>query len=159
MTTEKSPVPCGEDGFRFGKHILRVANLFRRYGDENLSRHEINTGQLHVLGYLLREEKNGAVYQRDLEKALGVRRSSVTSILQNMEKSGLVRRESDSRDGRSKRVCLTERARELNAALHTFIDSLEEELMEGITGEEKAVLCSALLKMIDNLENKERKKV
>ncbi len=145
--------------FRFGKAIQMVANQFRRLGDENLSKHSINVSQLRILGYLRAHEKEGKVFQKDLEEAFGVRRSSVTSILQNMEKSGYLIREGTPEDARVKAVRLTEKGEELDASLIRYIHSLEEEMLQGITPEEKELLAGALMKMLENLEQCERKKV
>lgn len=149
---------CPEE-IRIGKEIQVVANLFRRLGDENLSHHAINISQLRILGYLRRGEGRGAVFQKDLEEAFGVRRSSVTSIVKNMERSGYLIRENSPEDARLKEVRLTEKGRELDDALRSFILSLEKEMTRGLTREELAVLKKALLCMQENLEEIERKKV
>jgi len=151
---------CGEDGeFRFGKAVQMVANRFRRLGDENLSNHDISISQLRILGYLARFGEERDVYQKDLEEEFGVRRSSVTGILQNMEKRGLLARTASDHDARVKKVLLTEKGKALDAELRSYIRSLEDALMDGVSREEREVLQRALVKMLYNLEETERKRV
>ena len=155
--------PCCKpevDGeFRFGKAVQMVANRFRRLGDENLSHHAINLSQLRVLGYLSRFGEEREVFQKDLEEAFGVRRSSVTSILQNMEKSGYLVREASPRDARVKAVRLTEKGKALDESLRHFMQNLEEQMMEGLSDAEKKTVQKALGQMLANLENSERNRV
>ncbi len=148
-----------DEEFRFGRALGQANVRFRRLGDLNLSRHGINISQLRILGYLARNEEKGEIYQKDLEEAFGVRRSSVTSILQNMEKSGYLVRESSQRDARVKRVVLTQKGRELDQTLLRYIHSLEEEMLSGFSPEEKASLQGYLVRIISNLENIEGGKV
>jgi DNA-binding MarR family transcriptional regulator len=142
--------------FRFGKNIQRVGNLFRRLADDNLSHLGINISQLRILGYLSRFGEDGEVCQRDLEEAFGVRRSSVTSILNNMEKSGYLVRRVSSEDARVKKVSLTEKGKALDESLRSYIYSLEGRLLDGITPEESEVMKRCLVKMLENLEETER---
>lgn len=142
--------------FRFGRSIQRVGNLFRRLADENLSQHGINISQLRILGYLSRFEEGGEICQRDLEEAFGVRRSSITSILNNMEKSGYLVRRVSPDDARVKKVSLTEKGKELDESLRNYIHSLEEKLLDGIPPAETEVVKKCLERMLENLEETER---
>jgi DNA-binding MarR family transcriptional regulator len=56
-------------------------------------------------------------------------------------------------------VLLTEKGKALDAELRSYICSLEEALMEGVSREEREVLQRALVKMLYNLEETERKRV
>ncbi len=159
MEKECGRKPDPRTAFRFGKGIQMVGNLFRRLADENLSKHHINISQLRILGYLSQNQGRGEVFQKDLEEAFGVRRSSVTSILQNMEKSGYLERSGSAEDARVKKVVLTEKGKQLDDQLKSFIHNLENEMLKGILEEEKALLQTLLEKMLLNLEEIERGKV
>ena len=141
--------------FRFGREVQNVANRFRRFGDENLRKEGITISQLRVIAYVSRH-REGAVYQKDLEEHLCVRRSSVTSLLQNMEKSGILIRGGSEKDARIKTLVLTEKGKRLDEKLIYYIKTLEEKLMEGFSSEEKEILQGFLFRMIENLEKVER---
>ncbi len=152
--SENKALPVGD--FRFGKEIQNIANRFRRFGDENLQKEGITVSQLRVIAYISRNQGQGAVYQKDLEEHFSIRRSSVTSLLKNMEKSGILQRFGAPGDARAKTLVLTEKGKKLDEDLINYIRSLEERLMKGFSSEEKEALQGFLLRMIENLEMIER---
>jgi DNA-binding MarR family transcriptional regulator len=61
-----------------------------------------------VLGYIVRRsEEGGSVYQRDIEAKFHTRRSSVTTMLQGMEQTGLIERQAVKSDARLKQLLAT----------------------------------------------------
>ncbi len=150
----KAPI----EEFRFGREVQNVANRFRRFGDENLQKEGITISQLRVIAYISRHGEKG-VFQKELEEHFDIRRSSVTGLLQNMEKSGILVRSCSDTDARVKFVMLTEKGRRLDKELKTYIQNLESELMKGFAKEEKEVLRSYLLRMLENLDSVERSRL
>lgn len=95
---------------------------------------ELTENQRRIIGLVLSSE--GDVYQRDVEKHLGVRRSTATGILQLMERQGLLHRENATGDRRLKRIVLTQRAVELYRRASVDIEYLEAIITRGLTSEE-----------------------
>jgi len=145
--------------FRFGKTIQTVSKRFRLLADENLAKHGITFSQLRILAFVSRNGLRGEVFQKDLEEAFGIRRSSVTEILQNMEKSGILIRTASREDARVKKLCLTEKGKALDESLRSYIHTLEEELVSGFSSEEKDAFQKTLEKVSENLDRIERKEV
>ena len=143
--------PEGE--FRLIRRFREIGHKLKRLGDLNLEEKGITFSRLRVLGYLVHCEDG--VLQRDLEGLLGVRRSSVTAILQSMEKEGIVRRESVCGDARKKRICVTAKGRELDRELRAYMDGLEEELAGIYTPEEKKILSELTERMVEKLRSME----
>ncbi len=141
----------------YGKVFQMIANRFKRMGDENLAKHDITFAQLKILAYVSRREEKEEVLQRDLEQSFEVRKSSITAILQNMEKSGIILRESAAEDARIKRILLTDKGKELDRELKSYIHTLEEEIVAGFSEEEKVLFRSFLWRISENLERLERK--
>ena len=146
------------DDFRFGREVQNLANRFRRLGDENLQKEGITISQLRVIAYVSRYGDT-PVYQKELEEHFGIRRSSVTGLLQNLEKSGLLVRVGTEKDARVKIVSLTEKGRALDEKLKSYIHGLESEMMKGFSAEEKDVLRGFLLRMLENLDSVERSRL
>lgn len=141
-----------------GKLLQCAANRFRRLGDENLAKHGITFSQLRVLAMVsVAEREERVLHQKDLEQAFEIRRSSVTGMLQTMEKNGLLVREKDLSDARIKRVHLTEKGRELDRKLRQWIRDLEEEMLGGFSSEERDLLRQMLFRIGERLEEMERK--
>lgn len=68
----------------------------------------MTVSQLSTLGYLSIMRDGEDVYQRDIETFFKLRRSTVSSLLNTLERKGLLRREPVPHDARLKKLVLTE---------------------------------------------------
>ena len=102
--------------------------------------------------HYLYDHRDEDVYQRDIERVFQIRRSSVTGILQNMEKIGLITREAVEGDARLKRIRLTDLAIEQHRTVMRSIEQNERDLTAGFTPEEVALLHKLLDRMRENLQ-------
>ena len=93
-----------------------------------------------ILGFLYHAQR--PVYQKDIESNFGIARSTVTNILQLMEKKGYLTRTTDEHDARLKRLELTELG----------IDSAHDTMEAGITDEERRICFEVLEKICKNVE-------
>lgn len=129
-----------------GKRLSNVSNRIRRYIDNETSTYGVTHMQSMIIRFLIHQADN-FVYQRDIEKEFGIRRSSVTSILQLMEKNGFITRISDENDARLKRILLTEVGICAEEKVHNIIHSTEEKLSKSISAKQKKELFSLLDKL------------
>ena len=111
-----------------------------------------STPQGWLMNYLY-DHREDDVFQRDIERCFHLRRSSVTGILQNMERSGFIVREAVESDARLKRIRLTERGIAQHEAITAGIEQSERDLTAGFTPEEIEKLHELLLRMKQNLQN------
>lgn len=105
-----------------------------------------------VIRYLY-DNRDKDIFQKDIEKTFGIRRSSVTAMLQIMEKNGLITRTPVERDARLKKIMPTERALELHQMISEEIDSVEKQIAKGLTDEEIESFITVVEKIKQNLEN------
>ena len=120
---------------RIGVKIKCLSNLLkRRMANDVAAEHIDEVTGMHgwLIGYI---EREGDVYQRDVEKRFNMRRSTVTKMLQLMEKNGLVTRESVESDARLKKI-----------------DESEELMKRGIDEEELKIFCRVADKIAENLK-------
>lgn len=106
----------------------------------------------HVIGFL-NENRHRDIYQKDIEEQLCVRRSSVSSLLNQMETMGLIERRSVDGDGRLKKVVLTQKAIAINDSIIEEFQRLEVRLKDGMSDEEISALFKLLDKVKANVEN------
>ena len=106
--------------------------------------------QKMFLGYL-DAHKGQPVFQKDLEAAFHIRRSTATGILQIMERDVLLRREPVEQDARLKRLVLTSPAYEQLAQMQQDIIQLEAKATAGLSPEEQNTLFTLLSRIIQNL--------
>ena len=91
------------------------------------------------------------VFQKDIEQYFSIGRSTVTNIIQLMERKGYIARESVEHDARLKKVVLTEKGIRNQEMLEDLVESLDTRLVDGITEEELSVFYSVIEKLKRNL--------
>ncbi len=130
-------------------HLINViSNSIKRLADENLVNENVTVEQVKVMAMIHRN--GGTVSQKEIELAFGVRRSTVTSAMQILEKKGYIERMPNPEDSRSKLVTLTESGQEKNRKLRSFMETLEKNLTTALTKDEQETLRTLLLKVHNN---------
>ncbi|MBN8047537.1 MULTISPECIES: MarR family winged helix-turn-helix transcriptional regulator [Paraclostridium] len=115
--------------------------------DDNLT-----ISQAYVIDFICNEGKDKDVFQKDLESVFDLKRSSISLMLNNMEKSGLIERVLVKEDGRLKKIVLTEKSIKIYEKISDAIDLIENKLSENITKEEVKVFQNVLNKIRNSLE-------
>ena len=140
-----------EIGFRVG--IL--SNTIHRRIDQEIHAVQDNpcTGmQGHIMGYLYRN-RDKDVFQRDIQEWLSVRRSTVTGLLQLMEKRGLITRESVEQDARLKKIKLTPLGIQMHEEVGQAIHRVEDAIRGILSDEERETffrLCEKLQTTVES---------
>lgn len=131
-----------------GKKIIILSNQIKRSLDRAAVDSGITGVQSHVLGILGEaQDAEKDIFQKDIEEKFQIRRSSVTGILQLMEKKKLISRESVPYDARLKKIVLTQESMKLREHLHNNICEFEEILVKGVSDED----LETFLRLIDIL--------
>lgn len=111
------------------KCILDVSKNIRYFFDLAMSESGLTSIQSRILGHLWHAEEEGrCVFQREIEDVFRIKRSSVTSVLQTLEKKGLIIRESIPEDARVKKLVLTEEARKVQVCTCQALGKMEQEV-------------------------------
>lgn len=137
-----------------GHEIKTLSNLVKREISSNsvLDQEQGVTGmQGAIIGYLY-HHGDREIFQRDIEQHFKIRRSTVTGILQLMEREGLICRQPVERDGRLKRLMLTDKAIEVNRRIEQYLDAVDAKVVRGISEEELEIFYSLVDRMKKNLE-------
>ena len=92
--------------------------------------------QQQLLKFILLESAHKPIFQRDIEEAFQIRRSTVTGIIKLIEQKGYITRTSVESDARLKQLVPTEKAEALSA---------------GIPDDKLHVCREVLCQMLDNL--------
>ena len=132
----------------YGKYARFLSHLI----DQKLQEDNILLSSSQSFTLLLLIKNGGRMFQRDLEKESRVRRSSISSLIKNLEDNGYIERVDVDGDKRKKEVIITEKGIEAETCVKETIKSLEEKLVDGISKEELDLWEKISLKMICNLE-------
>ena len=139
-----------------GKMINRISNRLRRRSKKSQETIGITGARGNILDYILLESEKHNVYQKDIEKEFGLRPSTATEVLKNLEYEELIVRIPDEEDARFKKIVFTDKAEKIKSILRQEIERTEEVLLRGITPEEKEIFLKITEKMLKNLESEEQ---
>lgn len=134
-----------------GRWINQLAHQIKRRMDARLAGMGVTGVQGRVLHYIMDKCKEGPVFQRDVEQAFTLRRSTATGILQLLEKNGLIRRESVPSDARLKSLVPTEKAGGIHLGMRECIRETETLLTRGVDPDELRVFLQVAKQMSKNL--------
>jgi len=115
-----------------------------RYYESSFSQYGITPAQFYVLSAVW---ENDGVKFKDLAKSLEMDGSTLTSILDRLERQDLLERRDDPEDRRSLMVFLTEKARESIAEITCLAEKLNQEIKERFSDEEYATFERVLEKL------------
>lgn len=114
----------------------------------------MTVSQLSTMGYLAMREGSD-VYQRDIETFFHLRRSTVSSLLNTLERKGLLQREPVPHDARLKKLVLTEAGLALSTQALSVMRRMNQVLIQGLTPEEVVQLSGLLGKVETTLSRSE----
>tara|TARA_B100001146_G_C16168211_1_gene428814 strand:- start:845 stop:1294 length:450 start_codon:yes stop_codon:yes gene_type:complete len=112
---------------------------------------DISQDQWMVLGPIW---KNEGISQKDISEYCGKDKTSVTRIIDTLEKKNIVVRVPDQLDNRVKRVVLSNKGKELFLNVMPVIEQTRDELRSGISDKEIESLKTVLTKLYRNLNPK-----
>ncbi len=126
--------------------LLRVASDTLTALEANLARYGMSQGRFTVLMLLNREPEKG-LNPSDLAERAGVKRATITGLIDGLERDGLVMRETDRVDRRKTTVRLTGKGRQyLDARLPDYFRRVSS-LMSDLTASERELLVAVLKKV------------
>lgn len=120
----------------------------RKAGDDWIREREISFEQGFVLGYLV---QNPGSIQRDIAQVSRTSAASVSSLLQGLERRGLVDRRTEGGNERSKRVYATPAGVELISGFDAAMAATEETILAPLDHTERTTLHSLLTKITAEL--------
>lgn len=126
--------------FKLGKVMRKV----QRYYESSLASYEITPVQFYVLNALW---ENDGMKFKDLAKSVNIDGSTLTGILDRMERGGFVERRDDPEDRRSLLVFLTEKAKRIGPTIISLAEKLDQGIKKQFSEEE----FSTFLKVLEQL--------
>ena len=139
-------------GFRIRSVWQQVKRLMNRHLTEN-DGYGLTGMQFAIVSYIAKESTERDVFQKDLEQKFDIRKSTVTGILNTMERDGLLLRETVPYDARLRKMILTDKALQAKKNSEQVIGTVENQLSKGLTEEEIATFLTILEKISKNAES------
>ena len=143
-----------EGKHKLGKFILDTSHRMKVSLDSSFGDASLNGLQARILGFVETNDKLGKdVYQKDIEAEFKIRRSSVSSVLDTMEKNGFIMRQSVASDARLKKLVLTEKSIQIGQHYKNSVEYFESSVIKGLTEEEIKQLKKLLGRVYKNVLN------
>ncbi len=136
-----------------GYLIGQINKLINRRINELLKEENVNefNGAQGTIIFVLTEE--GPMPIKDIGKATGLAKTSLTSMLDRMEKQGLIKKRENENDRRSTIIDLTERSRGYKEVIEKVSQEVNREFYKKIKAKDIERFEATLQKVLDNLKD------
>lgn len=134
--------------------LRSISNLIKRYIYKSaVTAHcdQYSEIQGMIINYLSKNKEKD-IFQKDIEEIFTIRRSTVTGVLQSMEKNNLITRENVSYDARLKKIVLTDFGERINIHIIKAMKEFEDTITKGVSDEELEMFVQILDKFRRNIE-------
>ena len=124
--------------------LTKTANVISSEVHKHLAKHKLTTSQFGVLEALY---KLGPMYQRDLAREIVKTTGNITTVIDNLEKNDLVRREREAKDRRYFMVVLTAKGQRLIKKIYPTHAKQIDQAMKRLTKAEQErlqIICDKL---------------
>jgi DNA-binding MarR family transcriptional regulator len=132
---------------RAGFLLVQLGTHAHRRFAERLARLDLHPRHFGMLSHLAASAGRS---QQALSIALGIHRSAVVALVDDLERRGLAERRRDPVDRRAYALYLTPPGRELLAELERAADEDEAELLTALDGSERSQLISLLQRVAES---------
>ena len=140
-TTKKDPLTVAAFS-----QFSKTANIVSTEVHKHLAKYRLTVSQFGVLEAL---HKLGPMYQRDLAYEIVKTTGNITTVIDNLEKNDLVRREREAKDRRYFMVVLTPKGNKLIKKIYPAHVKQIEQIMKRLTKTDQ----EKLLKICEKLKN------
>jgi DNA-binding MarR family transcriptional regulator len=132
-----------------GYLIQQISHLLEQLFNKNLANEDLSFSHARLI-YLL--YKNDGMTQSELQQDLLIKPSSITKLIDVLEKKGLVKREASNEDARIKRIYLTDEGKKKEEILCSIKENTEVNLLKTISESEHQDLIRILKSIKQTLQ-------
>ncbi|MDO5715918.1 MAG: MarR family transcriptional regulator [Tissierellia bacterium] len=118
--------------------------------NNRLIEHGVTKSQWVAMYYINKEE---SLTQKMLADLIGAKESTITGILERLEREQLISRQEDPDDKRKKIIVLTDKGRLINTKLTDIAQEFRDVCLAGISEEDQKIFLDILDKMVDAATN------
>lgn len=141
--------------YEIGKQLAMINNAVRRSVEKDIQCElmKLSMSNGWILMYL-HDHKDEEVFQKNIEEAFNITRSTASKVISLMETKGLLERHPVPGDARLKRLVITDLGEEMRRGIIDGRKKMEETLTEGFSEDELSLLNSYLERLKKNVGEK-----
>ena len=136
---------------------LNFSDLFRNItmkikndADDSIKELGLNAKQGKMISYIYSHKEDGVI-QKDIADAFSKKSSTITSMLQGLEKNGYIERRIPSENERQKNVYVLPKGEKLIDDFNKSFSKVENKITSSLTDDEVKTLETLLLKINNSL--------
>src|SRR4030042_1319867 len=141
-----------------GFFLNRASWAMSRYLKSQLRAHGLKEVSVGFIGVLLALAQRDGLRLTELGQTVSLEKSTMTGLIDRMERARLVRRRSSPNDRRAFRICMTERGRMIAPEVQRVLKQAYRELTRGMNAEELEQVRASLVQLIRNAYRRERRR-
>lgn len=138
-----------------GKKVKQLYRLVDQRLGRTLRDLDLTGSQSFVLGYLV-QNQDRSLCPRNLEEAFSLSHPTVSGILFRLEGKGFLSFQDDKKDRRCKRIVVLPKAVTSHQRVQRTIESMEEQMVQGFTPDQRDAFSRLLTQAIENLGGETR---
>ena len=138
------------------KSLFKAYWAFTKNMEKGLKDYGLNYGNPKIILHL---SKNEGCRQIDIARENYVETATLSTVLSNMEKNGLIERKRLEDNKRSYAIYPTEKGREIFRLVRSQYDATGDIAFAGFSGKELEELSNYLERVTENLRNADRKDI
>lgn len=114
-----------------------------------LAQMELTSAQGRVMGYLARREQPPCA--KDIEEEFHLSHPTVSGLLSRLEKKQFIAFRPDEKDGRCKRIVISDKGHRCHERIYHVIQENEQRIVQGFSREEQEQFAKLLTRAVENL--------
>ena len=138
---------------KFSMLFASIRNVSKKISDKGLKEMNLTSSQMTILFYIYTND-DIEINQKDIEKKLYLKSSTVTDILNRLENNGFLSRTTSEKDGRYKKIILTDKGKNIYEKMLEKALIFEGYFTKGMTKGESEMLFELLQKVLKNISHK-----
>jgi len=143
--------------YQMGFYLSRASWAMSSYLKSRLCQHGLREVQVGFIGVLMALDKRDGQRLSELGLAISLEKSTMTGLIDRMERAKLVRRQLNPEDRRAYRVCLTDRGRAVAPELRNLLVKAYQDLTGGMNAGELEMVRRNLIQLIKNSNRLEKR--
>ena len=128
-----------------------LEKLKKQFMEEKLKKYKIKGSMFHIILFL---HRNPGVSQEELAEFMGIDKSGIARKCRRLEDLGFIFREQSEENRRQYQLYLTDQGKAVLPIIKESLSVWSDDVMVGISGEERKELIRLLETMLDNAMKK-----
>ena len=128
------------------KKLFQTTEMIRNYQTRAIRKGrypDVTMTQVQIIGCVLFSPEQ-SVRIRDISEELGITPGGISQQVETLVQMGLLERKTDEKDRRAVCITLSEKGREINRGLDTFLSNLFRQLLAGVPDEKCRIFAEVL---------------